>query len=224
MNDGMEVDLGTNPKVSDNYAGPGGPINDMTTQTFQLVIGASNPPKQIADLDLGLNLTHTFDGDLNIRLTSPAGTQVLLVGGEGSNGQNFTNTRLDDEAAVSVVGASAPFTGSFRPESPLSTFDGQNLQGTWTLTIQDADLGESGTLINWTLYPRQKRSLVYLDFAGGGGIGSQASPFNTLANALPWVSSGGILRIQGATPTAPTTINQNVHLETGGGLVRIGAP
>ena len=55
----------------------------------------------------------------------------------GGSGANFTATVLDDEAATAIASGTAPFTGSFRPAQPLTVFDGQNPNGTWTLEIPD---------------------------------------------------------------------------------------
>ena len=73
----------------------------------------------IQDLDVRIpDMTHTFDGDLEITLIGPGGSpSVTLVNNRGSSGDNFTNTVFDDEAATAISAGAAPFTGSFRPES-----------------------------------------------------------------------------------------------------------
>ena len=103
-------------------------------------------------------LTHTFDGDLEMTLIGPGGSpSVTLVNNRGGSGDNFTNTVFDDEAATAISAGVAPFTGSFRPESPLSVFDGLSQTGTWTLRIDDQVSGDSGTLSAWGV---RKRSPV----------------------------------------------------------------
>ena len=76
-------------------------------------------------------ITHVFDGDLVIKLTSPNGTTVVLARNVGGSGDNFTSTVLDDEAAAVIgSGNSAPFTGSFRPNGDqLSRFDEGRCRG-----------------------------------------------------------------------------------------------
>ena len=59
--------------------------------------------------------------------------------------------------------------------------------------------------------------------ASPGGNGSQVSPYNSLAVGLPWVASGGTARLQGTAPM-PVSISQILRIETGGGVVRLGAP
>ncbi len=42
-------------------------------------------------------------------------------------------------------------TGSFHPSKLLSDFDGESANGTWTLEVNDAVTGDTGTLVNWSL-------------------------------------------------------------------------
>ena len=107
----------------------------------------------IADVNVrSLNITHTFDATLRVFLLSPQGTRVELFTNVGSLGDNFTNTTLDDEAAMSITAGTAPFTGSFRPEGVLSALDGENSAGTWRLEVTDTlASGGAGTLDSWQL-------------------------------------------------------------------------
>lgn len=107
--------------------------------------------RQLTDLNVRLNLTHTFDSDLRISLRSPSGRVVTLVDRKGGDQDNFTNTLLDDEALTPLASGSAPFTGAFKPDSPLSQFDGLSALGTWTLTIQDLAQFNTGVLLSASL-------------------------------------------------------------------------
>jgi subtilisin-like proprotein convertase family protein len=105
----------------------------------------------IDDVNVTLNITHTYDGDLSVYLISPQGTRVELFTSVGSAGDNFTNTVLDNNCATPVTGGTAPFTGCYRPEGTLSTFDGQDSSGVWTLEVTDAWAQDTGTLQSWSL-------------------------------------------------------------------------
>ncbi|MFA5517112.1 MAG: Ig-like domain-containing protein [Desulfuromonadales bacterium] len=124
------------------------PSAGSVTSALQ-VAGAIDPLRNIA-VDLGID--HTFDEDLVITLTSPAGTNVLLVDQRGGGGDNFTGTIFHDGAVQSVAGGSAPFTGEFRPEEPLSNVFGENPNGTWLLRIEDRNPMDDGTLNGWELH------------------------------------------------------------------------
>ncbi len=105
----------------------------------------------VTDLNVGINITHTWVEDLTVTLTSPSGTTVTLVQRRGGSGDNFTNTVFDDEAATAISTGTPPFTGSFQPEAALSAFDGQSLAGTWTLKVVDSIGQDVGTLNSWSL-------------------------------------------------------------------------
>jgi subtilisin-like proprotein convertase family protein len=105
----------------------------------------------VADVNVGLSLTHTYDGDLDIFLVGPDGTRVELSTDNGGTGENFTDTIFDDEAATPITSGSAPFTGSFQPEGSLADLDGVEAAGTWTLEITDDAGGDTGELLAWSL-------------------------------------------------------------------------
>jgi subtilisin-like proprotein convertase family protein len=104
----------------------------------------------IADLNvLDLNGTHSWINDLDFNLISPAGTAVQIMGQSCSSQDNF-DLNLDDEAAGTWP---CPPTGggTYQPTNPLSTFDGQNANGTWTLRVDDNANLDGGSLNGWSL-------------------------------------------------------------------------
>ncbi len=124
-------------------------IPDNTTVLSTIPVPAS--PRTVADVKVLININHTWDSDLDIFLISPSGTRVELSTDNGSSGDNYTNTIFDDAAATSITAGIAPFTGSYRPETPLSAVDGQSISGDWKLEIHDGATGDTGTLLNWSL-------------------------------------------------------------------------
>jgi subtilisin-like proprotein convertase family protein len=124
------------------------PITDYNTITSDVIVADDDV---VLDVDVRLNATHTYTGDLDIFLIGPTGTRVELSSDNGGTGENFTDTIFDDEAAVSITSGSAPFTGSFRPEGSLATLDGISSLGTWTLEITDDAGSDQGQLLDWTL-------------------------------------------------------------------------
>lgn len=96
-----------------------------------------------------VGLDHTYVGDLIVTLRSPSGTVVTLSNQEGGGGNNFCRTVFDDAAAASItsiLSSQAPFTGSWRPENPLSAFNGQSANGNWTLKVVDDGPGDTGSI------------------------------------------------------------------------------
>lgn len=110
----------------------------------------------IADLDAAMDVTHTNVFDLQLFLQGPSGTTVLLNMYDPSsgyvNGDDYSQTIFDDEAAISIQDGSAPFTGRFRPLGTLSAFDGQEAYGLWRLQIYDAFFYDTGQLNQFGLF------------------------------------------------------------------------
>ena len=123
-------------------------ISDYNTTVSTLNVTTHG---SITDLNVFLNLNHTFDSDILISLTGPNSTAVTLSNHRGGGADNFSNTVFDDEATVSIAAGAAPFTGSFKPEDLLSVFDGLDVFGTWTLRVADTVGLDGGTLNSWGL-------------------------------------------------------------------------
>jgi len=124
------------------------PIWDYTTTASTITVGQN---LTITDLNVKLNISHTYDSDLFIYLVGPDSTRVDLVKYRGASGDNFTNTTLDDEATTSIRKGRAPFSGTYKPEQTLSAFDRKNAEGTWTLYVYDRAFRDTGTLNSWSL-------------------------------------------------------------------------
>jgi subtilisin-like proprotein convertase family protein len=123
-------------------------IADVATTLSTLSIADAGA---VLDVNVGLTLTHTYDGDLDLYLRGPDGTRVELTTDNGSSGDGYTDTIFDDEAAISITSGTAPFTGSYRPEGLLSAFDGLPAVGTWTLEVTDDAPNDVGVLTAWSL-------------------------------------------------------------------------
>ena len=153
LDDGQDFDTGSGvAPIETAGPGPSAAIADNATVTStQTVVSVSTA---IVDLNVSLDITHTFDGDLDVSLEAPSGTTIVLFQDVGGSGDNFTGTTLDDEAVDPILGcttACAPFTGSWIPEEALSAFDGEDPNGDWILHVADDAGGDTGTLNEWTL-------------------------------------------------------------------------
>ncbi|HTF90738.1 MAG TPA: proprotein convertase P-domain-containing protein [Planctomycetota bacterium] len=129
-------------------------IPDVSTIADAVVI--SGLGTQVFDVDLTLAITHTYAADLDITLTSPAGTiaNVTMDNG-GANDNVFNGTLFDDQSINDLL--TYPFTNGIaapdlRPlQSFNNTFRGENPNGTWTLTVTDDAGIDTGTLNSWSL-------------------------------------------------------------------------
>jgi len=113
----------------------------------------------------GLEIAHTWVGDLEGYLTSPKGTQIELFNRAGVPGTNFgcgennllvtfsdnaPNTYDDFDNTCEGNGNYA-IEGTFQPLTSLSAFEEEEVEGTWTLTIIDNQNFDGGTLLDWSL-------------------------------------------------------------------------
>ena len=138
------------------YTGGSGPINDVATNDFPLIVSGLSPAAidtVVHGLEtVQINLTHTYDSDLKIQLIAPDGTTVLLCNGVGGGGDDFTNTVFDPNATTPVAAGSPPFTGTFIPQGTLGMMNnGQNGNGTWTLRVVDQYAADFGNMISWSI-------------------------------------------------------------------------
>jgi len=135
---------------------PNQTIVDYATTEYPLnVIGLS--ATQIDTNTFGIetvciNLTHTWDADLDIFLIAPDGTLVTLTAALGGGDDNYTNTCFNQFAANSIAQGIAPFTGTYRPLGQLGIVNNnQNPNGQWKLRITDTYAADDGILLNWSI-------------------------------------------------------------------------
>ena len=101
----------------------------------------------IQDININVNITHTYVQDLKISVISPSGTEKLLWNRNCGSEDNL-NITFDDAGNAIVC---ADLTGARIPSQALSDFNNQNAQGTWTLKISDNYAGDTGQLNNWSV-------------------------------------------------------------------------
>jgi len=109
----------------------------------------------VTDVRVTVNIPHTFTSDLDLTLRSPAGTIVTLATDDaGENDNAFAGAVFRDDAAAGAANATyvnlVPI-GDVAPEEPLSAFDGESANGSWTLSASDDTPLETGTITSWSL-------------------------------------------------------------------------
>lgn len=144
----------TYQSACDMYTATDTPIEISATGTNQIYnsVIAVAPDFPVLDVNVKVNIAHVWVNDLKLVLISPKGTRVVLSEFNGADDtQNYTNTIFDQEATNSIVNATAPFTGSFIPEEPLSTIYGEMSAGNWTLEVSDPYNEDGGSIDEFTL-------------------------------------------------------------------------
>lgn len=139
-------------------AGLPGAITDNNTTTSTLAVGQSST---LSDVNVRVQITHTYVGDIKIQLQSPLGTVVTLLDRPGVPASTYgcssddMDVTFDDASAFNLESycpATTPwYVGPAMPVQPLSVLNGQNSAGTWTLIVSDNAGGDLGSLVDWDL-------------------------------------------------------------------------
>ncbi|HEY9346834.1 MAG TPA: proprotein convertase P-domain-containing protein, partial [Inquilinus sp.] len=155
---------------------------DGTTTSLTIATGI-----EIDRVEVGLNLTHSWIGDLQIVLTSPDGTQSTLVNRPGV-GTLDENGSSQDNIVFSF--------------STVQDW-GESGQGVWTLTIRDLAGGDTGVLNSWNLR-------LYGDAASADDTYVYTNEFATIgadAARRTLADSNGVDTINGAALTGAAVID-----------------
>jgi PKD repeat protein/subtilisin-like proprotein convertase family protein len=166
-------------------ASVGGAIPDNNTEIC-FPVSVSGLPALI-DTSFGvtqvcINLTHTWDGDLKIKLKAPDGTYIMLSNNNGGSGDNYTNTCFAMNGVSGLIGLAAPpFTGTYVPNGNINGVNnGQNPNGTWYICVTDEVPADFGNLLSFSV------SFGPNPPAGsGGGSGGPCSSSNGAACVCP---------------------------------------
>lgn len=141
---------------SQSFSGAGGNIPDDGT-SIRFPVTVSGIPAAIDStygvISVCFNIVHPYISDLSIWLVAPDSTYIELTSGNGGSGNNYWNTCLLDTVPVFISNANAPFTGQFRPESPMyNANNGQDPNAVWQLLVEDTyPFADAGILTNWTI-------------------------------------------------------------------------
>lgn len=145
------------------YSGPvvAIPDNDPTGVTVPFeVTGVGRASKVVLSVDgaqctpntdgsTTVGIDHTFVGDLVGTLTAPSGATATVFRRNGSTGANLCQVVFDDSAQrafSTVTSANAPFTGTWKPATPLGALLEHPADGRWTFTVVDAAASDRGSI------------------------------------------------------------------------------
>ncbi|MFK7932017.1 MAG: reprolysin-like metallopeptidase [Saprospiraceae bacterium] len=174
-------------------------IVDNTTVSSTLNVAAMGT---ISDLNITLTGTHTYMEDLTVTLVSPNNTRVVLFTAQCEDMDNFSIT-LDDEAA-NAIDCPVNDAATEQPQNVLASFDGQEMNGTWTLEISDNATDDTGQLTSWSL-----------NICTGGNAGGVCEAGHNLTGTI----AAGIYRSQqNITATGTVANGSNVMLKAGNSI------
>ncbi len=125
----------SNTSIIEATSGLPAAIPDNDPAGITRTLDVSGIGTSITQLNLLTELPHTFAGDVRIELTSPAGTTVLIWDADGSN----------------FADLSGVWGYYFGTVGDITAFNGENPNGTWTLSVSDNASIDTGTLEAWGL-------------------------------------------------------------------------
>ncbi len=206
------------------------PDNSCGTTAFTVGIPISGLPTTLGTgagnallSSVGLIISHTYNSDLEITLTSPSGTTRNLILDRFGNGDNLgdpsncpTDALLLQDGGTALNNTNTSnVTGTYAPEQTLAGFTG-NPNGTWILSICDDANVDVGNL-----------RYVNLDFctvpsvaAAGPDQGICAGQTATLAANAPTYGTGAWSVVSGPSTSSAqfssTSANNAVFTPAGG--------
>lgn len=105
---------------------------------------------------LGVDISHTFVGDLRVDLRHGDADRIMInrPGGGGCDGDDIAVLLRDDAdmpVESSCTSSIPALTGELRPEYSLDVFVGAPMFGTWELRVTDDVMNDTGMLAGWCL-------------------------------------------------------------------------
>jgi subtilisin-like proprotein convertase family protein len=184
-----------------SYTGSPVQIPDNTPGGANATVNVSGIGQNISDVNLLLEegsgtcdetqgntnaaITHSFLGDLIVKLQSPTGINVTLVdrigvpaSSLGNQGNNFCSTIFDQ--SISPAGGipnienftGQPIRGYFYPQvssfQNLNSFIGSNPSGIWTMNVSDNSSLDTGSINRFTVEVTSTPIRVPFDIDGDG--------------------------------------------------------
>lgn len=92
-----------------------------------------------------VNITHGNIGNLEIYAKAPSGKEIILFSDQC---KGFSNMRVtfDDEALSDIVCGGMNENNTYKPINPLSDFDGEEINGEWSVLVKTLRGGASGSI------------------------------------------------------------------------------
>ncbi|MBL7825273.1 MAG: proprotein convertase P-domain-containing protein [Saprospiraceae bacterium] len=167
-----------NSSCNNNYSSTDVP-KAITSSSIVTVISTLNVPdnRVLEDVNVGLQINHTWVGDLDAKLISPSNDTVVLFDRPGvpaddfgCNGSNAI-VSFDSETAQSATllenqcnNAPPALIGAFQSIQSLTKMNGKSAQGDWKLVVTDSYNEDGGNITAWNI------SLCFADVIPAGAL------------------------------------------------------
>jgi subtilisin-like proprotein convertase family protein len=106
----------------------------------------------VTDVNVTVDISHTWVNDMTISLISPSGTEIQLVSRPCTNASLLDiNATFDDSGNTLVCATNPAISGTVKPLQLLSGFNGQPINGVWKLKVLDPYNEDGGAINSWSL-------------------------------------------------------------------------
>ena len=89
---------------------------------------------RVTSITVRVDITHTYIGDLLVRLYAPDNPEILLHNRSGGSTDNIQTSYLSTDSANS-----------------LNLLNGKSITGAWTLSVSDQGIDDRGVFNSWSL-------------------------------------------------------------------------
>jgi subtilisin-like proprotein convertase family protein len=166
----------------------------------------------VTDVNVSVDITHTWLTDLQIYLKAPNGTEVLIYDrscAPGVQRQNI-NAIFDDDASLTICNNADPaISGTTQPANLLAAFNGISSFGDWVLKVVDNAPVDIGTLNNWSVELCQTNQTVSIEDITFSDFKVFPNPFENSINLLLNVNSADDVLISIYDVRGRMIINKN---------------
>jgi M6 family metalloprotease-like protein len=128
----ITLDTTATPGAIELKESPGTAIPDNLPAGIERALPA-NSTAQISSVEVSVDISHTWIGDLQVSLRSPAGSDVVLHDRTGNSDDNLVRT----------------YTAATTPK--LADLAGEAAGGSWRLKVADREAQDLGKLNNWRI-------------------------------------------------------------------------
>lgn len=126
------------PDNTDNYA-------------VESVVNVGTHTGKLVDVNLTVNITHTYIADLEIALVNPEGVVVELMKRRDCSSQDNVKVIFDHEGEPFDCSNTNTFSYYNSFKDAISSFYDKPSQGEWTLKVGDHGPGDLGEINSWSL-------------------------------------------------------------------------
>jgi subtilisin-like proprotein convertase family protein len=102
----------------------------------------------IGDLNVELNITHSYIEEVNVKLQGPAsiGSPIITLFNGVCEGNDNINCIVDDSGSPLSCGTNPSISGNVQPQETLTGLNGLIADGTWNLIVTDNETGDGGSI------------------------------------------------------------------------------